>query len=341
MPEGEQMITRPQRNGAAVRGHSNGAVPLRQGSLNGYTASRSRSRLLRAMVDVVHEHGYAGASATLVVARARGSRKTFYDNFGSFDDAFDAAFEDALDRVAQVVAPAYERDGRWSERVRGALEALLGFLEADRAIASLLFVEAPAAGPAVQERRTHALAMLQAVIDEGRSQARPDRTPPCLTAETVVGGVIAVIHARLACPKPVRLMTLVNPLMGVIVYPYLGPAAASKEVARPTPKRATRPQGVEAPADERDPPAGLHMRVTYRTLRVLVAIGAHPGARNREIADAAGVTDEGQISKLLSRLESYELIHNSGEEPRWGPNEWHLTARGQELEHGIRHDLRG
>jgi AcrR family transcriptional regulator/DNA-binding MarR family transcriptional regulator len=295
--------------------------------------------MLKAMLEVVAEHGYAGSSATLVVARARASRKTFYEHFENCEDCFLAAFEHALDQVAQVAAPAYERDGNWSERIRAALEALLGFLEADRAIASLLFLEAPTAGPAVQERRTRAVESLQAVIEEGRSQARADRTPPPLTAETVLGGVIAVIQARLARPKPTRLMTLVNPLMGVIVHPYLGPAAASKELAKPAPKLPRRPQPARAPAAQGDRLKGLHMRVTYRTLRVLVAIGEHPGARNREIAAAAGVTDEGQISKLLSRLEGYELTRNSGEPSRWAPNEWHLTARGEELERGIRQDL--
>jgi AcrR family transcriptional regulator len=340
VPASEQMITRPRQNGTPLPRSSNGASPLPEGSLNGYTGPHAltRSRMLRAMLEVVAEHGYAGTSTTLVVARARGSRKTFYEHFENCEDCFLAAFEDALEEVAHVAAPAYERDGRWSERMRAALEALLGFLDEDRAIASLLFLEAPTAGPAVQERRTRAVQSLQTVIEEGRSQARTDRTPPPLTAETVLGGVIAVIQARLACPRPTRLMTLLSPLMGVIVHPYLGPAAASKELARPTPKRPSRPQPAEAPAAQSDPLEGLHMRVTYRTLRVLVAIGEHPGARNREIAAAAGVTDEGQISKLLARLDGYELIQNSGEPSSWAPNQWHLTARGEEVEHGMRQD---
>lgn len=337
MPVGEQIITRPQQNGTPVPRRSNGATPLREGNLS--VSSGARSRMLRAMLEVVAEHGYAGSSTTLVVARARVSRTTFYGQFENYEDCLLAAFEHALNQVAQVAAAAYDGDGRWSERMRAALEALLGFLEADRAIASLLFLEAPRAGPAVQERRTRAVKSLQAVIEEGGLQARADRTPPPLTAETVVGGVIAVIQARLARPRPPRLMTLVNPLMGVIVHPYLGPAAASKELRRPTPKVPSRPPPAQAPAAQSDPLDGLHMRVTYRTLRVLVAIAEHPGACNREIAAAAGVTDEGQISKLLARLDGYELIRNSGEPSSWAPNQWHLTARGEEVKHGMRQDL--
>jgi AcrR family transcriptional regulator len=337
VPAGEQ-ITRPQRNGAKPPGGSSGgAASRRPGSRNGYL--NSRARLLRGMIEVVHEHGYAGASATLVVARARASRKTFYDNFGSFDDAFHAAFDEAVEQVALIVTPAYERDGAWSERVRAALEALLGFLEADRALATLLVVEAPAAGAAVRESRTHALQALQAAIDAGRSEDTPHRTPPPFAAETVVAGVIAVIHARLTSATPVRLMTLANPLMGVIVDPYLGPAAAAREVAMPTPQAPKLPECIGDPSDQRDQLSGLHMRATYRTMRVLVAIGAHPGASNREVADAAGVADEGQISKLLARLESYELIRNSRHGLRWTPNEWHLTTRGEHVRREIHLDF--
>ena len=71
------------------------------------------------------------------------------------------------------------------------------------------------------------------------------------------------------------------------------------------------------------------MRLTYRTVRVLLAIAETPGASNRELADAAGVADQGQISKLLSRLKSLGLIENIGAGPvRGEPNAWQLTPKG-------------
>jgi hypothetical protein len=39
---------------------------------------------------------------------------------------------------------------------------------------------------------------------------------------------------------------------------------------------------------------------------------AQPGASNREIADAAEVADQGQISKVLARLRNLGLIHDPG-----------------------------
>ena len=79
------------------------------------------------------------------------------------------------------------------------------------------------------------------------------------------------------------------------------------------------------------------MRLTYRTVRVLCAIADHPSASNREVASAAGIADQGQISKLLARLQSLGLIRNEGlGQPRGAPNAWGLTAKGVEVERSIR-----
>jgi DNA-binding MarR family transcriptional regulator len=124
---------------------------------------------------------------------------------------------------------------------------------------------------------------------------------------------------------------LLGPLMGMIVLPYQGQATAAREAARPVPlrRRTTPPQ--------RDPLRELDMRLTYRTVRVLLAIAAHPGASNRQVADASGVSDQGQISKLLARLEHLDLIDNSGlGAARGEPNVWSLTPRGKEVEDTVR-----
>ena len=91
--------------------------------------------------------------------------------------------------------------------------------------------------------------------------------------------------------------------MNIIVLPYLGARAAGRELSRPAPE-IQRDASTWRVARLRasDPMAGLSMRLTYRTVRVLVVIGERPGANNREIAERSGVADQGQISKLLARL---------------------------------------
>jgi hypothetical protein len=79
------------------------------------------------------------------------------------------------------------------------------------------------------------------------------------------------------------------------------------------------------------------VRVTYLTARVLEYLAEYPGSSNREIADHAGVVDEGQMSKLLARIERLELIENSGRAPiKSAPNAWTLTRGGVEAERAVR-----
>jgi DNA-binding IclR family transcriptional regulator len=84
--------------------------------------------------------------------------------------------------------------------------------------------------------------------------------------------------------------------------------------------------------NERDLLRKLGVRPTHRTWRVLAAIGdlseSHPPT-NREIAAAAGITNDGQASKMLKRLERLGLLENRGVGAVHGkPNAWGLTAKG-------------
>jgi AcrR family transcriptional regulator len=290
-----------------------------------------RARILTAAVDVVGELGYPGMSVARVTSRAGVSRRTFYDLFEDREDCFLAVFEEAVRRGGALAGNAYSvQPARWRERVRAGLAALLGFLDDEPGLRALVVVDALAAGPRVLERRARVLDTLKHIVDEGRKETKPGREPPPLTAEGIVGAVLAVIHARLLTRKNPRLIALLNPLMGMIVLPYLGQAVATRELEHATlvPRRARKPT--------KDPLEGLDMRLTYRTLRVLTVIAANPSASNRTVAEQAGVADQGQISKLLARLEHLGLAQNTGEGQAKGePNSWTLTSRGREVEHTI------
>jgi hypothetical protein len=61
-------------------------------------------------------------------------------------------------------------------------------------------------------------------------------------------------------------------------------------------------------------------RLTVRTHLVLTAVAERAGASNQEIAKAAGIRDQGQISRLLARLESHGLLANTMSETQGSPN---------------------
>jgi AcrR family transcriptional regulator len=301
-----------------------------------------RSRVLSSTVRVVSEYGYGLMTVSRVAGGARVSRRTFYDLFSDREDCFLAAFEDGAARVSERVLSAYEGEGAWRERVRAGLEALLGFLDGEPDVASLLIVDALKAGPRVQEARTVLLDRLADGLQRDGSRAGSGQSPPALAGEGVVGGVLGVVHTRLSAGRPGRMLDLSGPLMGMIVLPYLGTSAARRELERTSkpartqkaPKNANGASPVSSSSG--DPLAGLPMRVTGRTLLVVKAIGEHPGASNREVADLAGISDQGQMSKLLARLEGLGLVANTGEGHTKGePNAWRLTPRGNEIQRTI------
>jgi AcrR family transcriptional regulator len=294
-----------------------------------------RARIVAAMTEVACERGVSNVTVAHVVERAGVSRRTFYELFDDRDGCFAAAFEEGLGRAAERVFPAYRAGGRWSERIRAALVALLEFLDSEP-VMGLLLVASPGAGARVLERRRRVLGEVILVVDGGREQSKAGIEPPPLAAEGVVGGVLSILHARLSGGNPGSLLELTGPLMGMIVLPFLGSAAARRELERPVPR-----QRVAAPRSIGNPLRDLDMRLTYRTVRVLLAVATQPGGSNRQVADAAGITDQGQISKLLGRLHSLGLIENVGAgSMRGAPNAWTLTAKGWEIESAITHDSR-
>jgi AcrR family transcriptional regulator len=325
-----------------------------KGAPEGHTASAQvaeiqRARMLTAMMQEIAERGAANVSVAHVVGRSGVSRRTFYELFEDREDCFLAAFDDALERVATVVVAAYEQPGSWRARIRAGLTALLECVDYDPATGRLLIVESLASGAKALERRQHVLARIVSVIEQGQREGKANVDPPPLTAEGIAGGVLSVLHARLtevpsstgsrsAGSAPSRsagagrsddgsLLELLNPLMGMIVLPYLGTAAARKEIERPVPKHSGKP-----PIMRTDPLQDLPMRFTYRTMRVLMAVAERPGSSNRMVGQTAGIGDQGQASKLLARLHRLGLIENQGGDPARGePKAWTLTATGRQV----------
>ncbi len=290
--------------------------------------------MIAAMVEVATEQGASKLSVGLVVARSGVSRRTFYEVFNDGQDCLLAALEDSLERARSYVQEVYSPRESWRTRIRVALHALLRFLEDEPDRGRLLIVEAPGAGSKALKRRSAVLGELIDAVDAGRADSKAGAVLTPLTAEGVVGSVLAVVHARLVSSEPgaarPALVELTNPLMSTIVLPYLGTAAARKELEQPLPTHKRREPRASDGASRLN---GLPMRITYRTMLVLSAIAEQPGASNRQVGVGAGIADQGQVSKLLQRLARLGLIVNvwAGQE-RGMANQWQLTPLGADIE---------
>lgn len=320
-----------------------------------------RARLLAAALGAIDELGYPQATVARVASRARVSRRTFYDLFENREDCLLAALENALEMIRGELAYA-DLDGlSWRERVRTGLATILGFFDREPVLARVCVVQALRGGPRVLERREQVLGELARVVDEGRFESARSRECPSVTAEGLVGASFTILYGRLLRGETEPLMSLLGELMGMIVLPYQGPAAARREQAKPhavvpdisfSVSSAARGEndGFDVVKSDRgdegevgwagggtDPLAGVSMRMTYRTALVLDTIAQRPGVSNRKVADQAEIADQGQVSKLLSRLERLGLIENTGEGHAKGEaNAWTLTGTGRRVAQAIR-----
>jgi AcrR family transcriptional regulator len=192
-----------------------------------------RERLIVAMLRAASELGYRGTNVQDVIDRAGVSRPTFYEHFANKDDCFLAAFDTSAERLKDKMAVAFNQGGDvWRDRLRLGMEALLHFAANEPDTARTLIVEARAGSAASVRRRIELLDDLASCLDD---QARellpfgPSFSP--ITATGIVGGVEALLYARLCKGEYAELEALLPSLMYFIVLPYEGHEAAGEELA--------------------------------------------------------------------------------------------------------------
>ncbi len=297
--------------------------------------------MLGAALNVVDELGYPGATVAHVTSKARVSRRTFYDVFDNREDCLLAALESVVAQIDRELSELHLDGLPWRERVRGGLWTILSFFEREPVLARVCVVQALRGGPRVLERREQVLAGLVRNVDAGRGESEKAQACPPLMADGLVGAAFGIVYGRLLRGADEPLTDLFGELMGMIVLPYLGPAAARREqtLAAPTTGAAEADAGstVHGEGNGGDPLAELPMRLTYRTARVLEVLASCPEASNRVVGTRSGVSDQGQISRLLARLERLGLAANTGDGHLKGEaNAWRLTAKGAQVEQSIR-----
>lgn len=299
------------------------------------------------MAEEVSLRGTSSVTVARVIARARVSRRLFYELFGDVEDCLLATFDWSVGQARAIVLDACRDEQDWLGQMRTGLAALLHFFDRQPLLARLCIVHAAGGGRRVLQRRAEVIAELSQEVDRGRDLLDGARAPAGVVAEGVVGAVLAVLYGRMlardADARPGEeiqadgLIELHGELMSMIVLPYLGAEAAAAELERTPPVApaalAREPGPIAVPASDQ-----VGARLTYRTVRVLRAIAELPAGSNRDVAERAGIVDQGQISKILTRLEYQGLVVNRGGTgpARGAPNSWWLTERGEALERDLR-----
>jgi AcrR family transcriptional regulator len=195
--------------------------------------ANQRRRILDAVADVVSLAGYGTMSVEEIVGTAGVSRRTFYDQFKSKEEAFLLALDCVGDELVQRVHAAYAANSTFAGGVRDCLAAFLEYLADEPRYADMLIVEALAAGRTAIERRTSVMKDFADLVRQGAAAVPTAYRPPELTAETIVGGIYEVVYSRVLSGQTSELPALLPDLAYSLMQPWVGDEVARREASKP------------------------------------------------------------------------------------------------------------
>lgn len=185
-----------------------------------------RERILAATIALVAAKGYRGVSVAAIVAEAGVSRLKFYENFGSKQDAFLAAFDASLAELGDRVRAAGGAVGEDPPaRAAAGIAALLEMLAARPDLARALVVEAPLLGAEMADRRARTEAVFAPLL-QGVRECDGAAEAPAGTEESVLDGLYWLLYDALLSDKPRPITKLRPALVEFALLPFLGVAAA-------------------------------------------------------------------------------------------------------------------
>jgi AcrR family transcriptional regulator len=187
-----------------------------------------RQRILQGMLEAVGRQGYEQTTVQDAIDAAGLYRQAFYDSFEDKEDCYLQALDAGAAWIELAMRDAAGSEETWRGQLRGALAGLLNFLDEQPEVGRALLVEVHAAGPAAVEKRTEAMERAAHLMDLAREES--DDIAPAISAEAVVAGILAVLHARLSSEETVGFGRLLPELMYLAVLPYFGPDAAGAEL---------------------------------------------------------------------------------------------------------------
>ncbi|HEY4812280.1 MAG TPA: TetR/AcrR family transcriptional regulator [Solirubrobacteraceae bacterium] len=191
-----------------------------------------RSRLQKAMIELIAEKGYPGVRIVDLAKLAHVSQPTFYSLYADKEDLFLSAYDDVLGQAAMTVMKAYNVELSREQRLVVAMRAWAELAATEPETTSLLVLGAFGAGSRALERRRRALDRLEGRIYTSRDGAA-DNTAD-LTVKAILGGIREVTAARLREGRASELPGLADELTAwATCYPRRLPDGLQAPKAKP------------------------------------------------------------------------------------------------------------
>ncbi|WP_067696576.1 TetR/AcrR family transcriptional regulator [Nocardia jejuensis] len=174
-----------------------------------------RDRILLAMAEAMAENGYVGTPVAAVIKRAGVSRETFYEQFRSKEDCFEAAYERAVELMLTGIFTITGDfgDETMTERIERVLGGYLDALAAEPAYARVFLVEVYAVGPEAITRRTQLQETFVAIVADILEADTEEQRFAC---QTLVAALSAMVTNRIAIGDVDGVRALREPLLDLV-----------------------------------------------------------------------------------------------------------------------------
>lgn len=191
----------------------------------------ARDRLLQGLAASIRERGYRETTISDIVARARTSRRTFYEVFETKADCFLALMYDVSQRMQADIVAAVDPDAPWQDQIRAGVTAWIAAMGSHPELSISWIRELPSLGSEAIRGQRAALRsltrMLQALT--GTPQMRAAGLGPVSRERAIVlvGGLRELAATVLEEGQPLESITedAVQAAMAL-----LGPASGRAEV---------------------------------------------------------------------------------------------------------------
>jgi AcrR family transcriptional regulator len=200
---------------------------------DGETATARRLATERAVLELSGELGYANVTVAALVEASGSNRSRFYSTFAGKAGCYAAAYEAAIESLAERVLGACATAESWPSGMRGALTELAEFIAAEPGLAKGLLAEVHVAGGAAAVKRKEVFERLSRAIDRARRETHPSRhSPPPVTSDFILSAIESAALRSLATGEAEQFALQVPGLLLLAIGSYFGHEAAWAEVRR-------------------------------------------------------------------------------------------------------------
>jgi AcrR family transcriptional regulator len=203
------------------------------------SGSAEPQRIRAAMIDLVLEAGYDGATLEALLDRAGVDRPAFERHFADKLDCCQQIFSENLANFDAQVFGAPDAHAGWRERLRACAYAAARYVRDHPR--EVLFDEALflKGSELVLALRDSYMQRIVDLIDAGRQELDNPGSMSRTDAESALGSVYVTLVKELhASSNTESADEFVPRLMYLVVLPYLGPQAAEEELNMPPPPEA-------------------------------------------------------------------------------------------------------